>query len=187
MDRESLIKVSGLLRVKLAVDDPDAVVIVADEHDPKAWKREDDTGLWRNDTTRQHNAFVNQGLVAILRRYFNIATVPAAPSHITLSSDNLAVTATTTSFGGTISAKAFTGGTPTIAGNTVTVGADFVKADVAFSIRKVGISNAAADANAQDIIGGAGVSPYNESFTIDLTTTTAFDLRPEIDVTLTAV
>lgn len=183
---ESQLKISGLLRVRLSTPDPDAVTIHADQYDPSAW-RKDDRGWWCNNSTRQHNAFVNQGLVAILRRYFNIATVPAVPSHITLSSDNTAVTAATTSFGGTIAVKAFTGGTPTISGNTVTVGTDFVKADIAFSIRKVGISNGAPDGNAQDIVGGAGVAPYNEPFTIDLTTTSAFDLRPEIDVTLSAI
>ena len=38
-----------------------------------------------------------------------------------------------------------------------------------------------------DIIGGAGTSPYNEPLTIDLTGTTSFTFRPQIDVALTAV
>ena len=181
----SMLKVEGLLRCRIATPDPDAAVIVCDDYDPKAW-RKDERGLWVNEA-RHHNAFVNAGLQAMLDRYFGIGGPPSAPTHLILSSDNTAVTASTTSFGGTISAKAFTGGTPTRSGQTVTVGADYVKADVAFSVRKVGISRGASDGAAQDIIGGAGSSPYNEAFTLDLTSTSAFNLRPEIDVTLTAV
>lgn len=185
MPKKSLVHIEGLLRARIATPTPDAVIVAADDFDPAAW-RKDSRGWWVNEA-REHNAFVNAGLEAILDRYFGIGGPPTAPTHIILSSDNTAVTAATTAFGGTISAKAFNGGTPSRAGRTVTVGADYTKADANFVIRKIGISRGAADGAAQDIIGGAGAGIYAEAFTIDLTATAAFDLRPEIDVTLSAV
>lgn len=184
--------IKGLMRMKMWTTDPDAVVIDGCDYDARKWRKDGD--FWFN-LALQHNAFVDSGLVNMLRQYFGIATIPGRPVRMGLSSDNTAVTAGTLIFGGTFVSKVFNGGTPSISGNTVTSGADFTKGvapNVNFSIRKVGLTNATADSTdtsgaAQDIIGGAGAGVYNEPLTIDLSSTSAFNLRPEIDVTLTAV
>lgn len=137
------------------------------------------------------NAFVNIGLNNALDRTFGLAS-PAVPSHIGLSDDNTAVTATTTLLDPTP-----TGLSPAIkvfspassrAAQVVTAGATFTQADVNFIIRKVGLLNGATDAGTglYDVIGGSGASPYNQPFTIDLTGTTSFSLTMQIQVTAAA-
>jgi hypothetical protein len=188
------IGVSGLLRATIVTPDPDAVILEG-LNITKQWrkqKRGEFEGLWALVGER-HNAFLNQGLQAIGRRYANIATVPAAPTGIGVSSDNTAVTATTTTFGGTFRYSAFNATFPSIAAQTVSYQSDFTKGSGAgqidFSVRKLGITNASTDAvgGVQDIIGGAGSSPYNEPLTIDLTSTTSFTFRPQIDQAFTAI
>lgn len=181
--------VKGRLTCLIETPDPDAAVIEGFDHEPR-WERVD--GLWRAVLERD-NAFLNQGLQAILRRYFSIATVPAAPTGIGVSSDNLAVTAATTTFGGTFRFSAFDATFPSIAAQTVAAQSSFTKGagagQIDFSVRKIGLTNATTDAvgAVQDIIGGAGSSPYNEALTIDLTSAASFTLSPRIDVALTAV
>lgn len=181
--------VRGLLRAHIATRDPDAIHIRGMDVIGR-WRRHP-TGMWLSPEYQRTNAYVNQGLQRALDRFFNLGGPPAAPTHMGVSSDNTAVTAATTSFGGTFRSAAFSGGTPVRAGNIVTAGADFTKGagagQIDFSVRKIGLSAGAADGNAMDIIGGAGVAPYNEPLTIDLTGTSAFTLRLEIDTEFIAV
>jgi hypothetical protein len=138
----------------------------------------------------RRNAFVNQGLNNLLDRAAAIGG--AGWTHIMLSSDNTAVTASTTTMGGTISAKAISPAT-TRSNQTTTSGASWTQADspgpATFSVRKIGISIGATDVagNIQDIIGGAGVSPYNKPFTIDFQTVGNFTAVLQVQVTAAAV
>ena len=134
---------------------------------------------------RVRNAFVNTGLNNALDRLFGLGGT--AIGYIGVSSDNTAVTASSTTLGGTVSIKALT--TNSRSSQTVTAGATFTQADVSFSIRKVGLLNTATDAGTGliDVIGGAGSSPYNKPFTIDLTSLSSFSLTLQIQVTAVAV
>jgi hypothetical protein len=182
--------VSGLLIATIITPDPDACIIEGLKV-RRGWTK-DSKGFWTFIGYR-HNAFLNQGLQAVARRYANIATVPAAPTGIAVSSDNTAVTATSTTFGGTFRYAAVNATFPSISAQTVSYQSDFTKGSGAgqidFSVRKLGVTNATTDAvgAVQDIIGGAGSSPYNEPLTIDLTSTTSFTFRPQIDMTFLAV
>lgn len=183
--------VKGSMRCLIETPDPDAVVVEGLDVE-QDWVKDPVSGVWRMVVAR-HNAFLNQGLQAILRRYFSIAAVPAAPTGIAVSSDNTAVLAGTTTFGGTFRYSAFNATFPSIAAQTVSAQSSFTKGagagQIDFAVRKIGITNATADTAGavQDIIGGAGVAPYNEPLTIDLSSTTAFTVTPQIDVTLTAL
>lgn len=187
---EDRVALKGRLRATIITPDPDAAIVEGMEW-AQGWTR-DEHGLWVAIVERD-NAFLNQGLQAILNRYANIGGPPAVPSRIAASSDNTAVTATSTTFGGTFRSSTMNATFPSLSAQTLSFQADFTKgsgaAQIDFSVRKLGVTNASTDAagGAQDIIGGAGVSPYNEPLTIDLTSTTSFTFRPQIDVTLTAV
>lgn len=172
---------SGLLIATIRVKPEEFDLIRIGGVDVREWKASEGRAV----LTRP-NAFVNQGLNAALDRIFNLSP-PTQPTRIQLSSDNTAVTAATTTMGGTVSNKAFSPAA-TRSNQTVTAGADFTQADVSFSIRKVGLLNTATDAGTglYDVIGGAGVSPYNQAFTIDLTSTTSFTLTMQIKVTASA-
>lgn len=191
MSRLDRAGVRGLLRARVVTPDPDAVVVRGVEVEGE-WERDPDTGMWRSPEYRRANAYVNQGLQRALDRFFNIGAT-TAPSHVAASSNNDAVTAATTQFAptGTVRFAAFSGGAPSRVGNVVTAGGDFTKGagagQVDFSIRKIGLSAGSTDGNAMDIIGGAGAAPYNEPLTIDLTGTSAFNLRLEIDTEFIAV
>lgn len=133
------------------------------------------------------NAFVNLGLNMALDRIFNL-TPPTAPTNIQLSNSTTAVTAATTTMGGTVSNKAISPAA-TRTNQTVTAGATFTQADVTFVITKVGLLNTATDAGTglYDIIGGTGgAAPYNQPFSIDLTGATSFSLTIQVLVTASA-
>lgn len=132
------------------------------------------------------NAFVGKGLTQSLDRIFNL-TPPTEPTRIQLSSDNTAVTAASTTMGGTVSNKAISPAASRTL-NVVTAGATFTQADVAFVIKKVGLLNTSTDAGTglYDVIGGAGVSPFNQAFTLDLTGATTFSLTIQIQCTASA-
>lgn len=136
------------------------------------------------------NAFVNQGLNNGLDRWFGLGGT--AISHMGLSSDNTATTAASTTLGGTVSIKAISPAASRSA-QTVTAGATWTQADspgpATFSVRKSGLLIGSTDAvgNVQNIIGGAGSSPYNKPFTIDFTTVGTFSQTLQNQVTLAAV
>jgi hypothetical protein len=129
-----------------------------------------------------HNIFVNQGLEAALDSMFGDLTADRI-THIALSGDNAAVTATTADID-----PSGTGFAPKVTANTSrtnrTAGADntWTQADVSFSVRKVGFLTGALKTDVVNIIGGTG----NQPFTVDLTSQATFTLTIGIDVTLTA-
>jgi hypothetical protein len=130
----------------------------------------------------RHNLFVNQGLEAALDSMFgDLTAVPI--THIALSGDNGAVTATTADID-----PSGTGFSPKVTANTSrtnrTAGADntWTQADVSFSVRKVGFLTGSLKTDVVNIIGGTG----NQPFTVDLTSQATFTLTIGIDVTLAA-
>lgn len=187
--------VKGTLRFIVEVPDPDAIHVQGCEWDNAAWEKDAQTGLWSNASGRRDNAFVNQGLQYMLRRYFSVSgdTPPAAPSHIAVSNGTSAVTASTTAIDGTsISYSPFDSGYPQLTNQTVSSRATFTKgsgsAQINFAVSKLGLCVSNVASGIQDIIGGTGgSSPYNEPLSIDLTGAASFNFIPQIDVSLTAV
>lgn len=184
------VKVSGHMSCAIITPDPDAAIIEGVEWE-QGWVKNED-GLWECKVGRD-NAFLLQGLSNMLDRY--LASIATPVYRIGASSDNLAVTAATTQFGGTTRFAPMNATFPSHAAGTALASfqGDFTKgagaAQIDFSVRKLGVTTAAADTAGavQDIIGGAGVAPYNEPLTIDLTSTTSFTMRPQIDILLVAV
>lgn len=153
------------------------------------------------------NGFINLGLHFILDRIFNINTPDTAIDSMGISNDTTAVTATTllidpSAGSGSPDFQALGSGVGAAAtsrtGNTVTCSAGWEPADFStvFAITKVGLSTNAADSGDDttptvqgvvNIIGGVGGSaPYNEPFTIDLTTVSDFDLTLQQQITAQA-
>ncbi len=191
----------GLLKATVVTPDPDAVVMTGVE-----FKKNDRGQLWVpkvvpkfdhgklveklqwEAVAYRHNAFVNIGLNNALDLLFALAS-PTVPTRIQVSNSTTAVTAATTTMGGTISNKAFSPAASRTL-QTVTAGATYTQADVAFVITKVGLLNTSTDAGTglYDVIGGTGgSSPYNQPFTIDLTSTLSFSLLMQIAVTGAAI
>lgn len=130
------------------------------------------------------NAFVNQGLQAVLDSAYGDLTANRI-DHIALSGDTNAVTAATTTIGTPNSIKV----TANTARTNQTVATDqtWTQADVNFAISKIGLLSGAAATDVTNIIGGTGGSaPYNEPFTIDLTNIATWSLTMGVDVTATA-
>lgn len=137
---------------------------------------------------RRHNGLVNLGLGIVLDRLFNLSGPPGPMDHIGLSSDNSTVTASTTTAGGAVSIKTYSPAASRT-GQVVTAGATWTQADVAFVIHKIFLLNTATDAGTGllDVIGGAGgAAPYNNPFTIDLTTVPVWSLVLQIALTAAA-
>ncbi len=136
-----------------------------------------------------HNAFVNQGLQRALDLLFE-DTQGALPgiSHIGLSADSSAVTASTTSLDpGTAGSSVKTVANVSRTNQTTHGDATWTEADVTWKIYKLGFLYGAGVTNVVNIIGGTGGSnPYNEQLEIDLTNATQFSLRMGIDLTATA-
>lgn len=191
MSNVDRVGVSGLARVTIATPDPDAVTIQGMDWDRCGWAYDRDSDLWHSAEATRSNAYVNLGLQRFIDKMFN--ATGTAPVCISISSDNTAVTAASTTFGATYSSSSgFTANSRT--GNVQTSQADFTKGTPGagtnlcnFSIRKIGISSTTADGAMMDCIGGAGSSPYNEPLTIDLSSATSFTLTIAIDTTLVAV
>ncbi len=136
-----------------------------------------------------HNAFVNQGLQRILDSAYG-DLVADRITHIGLSADDQAVDVTTTSLD---PAAGATGTSIKVTANTArtnqTVSCDqtWTQADVSWAIKKIGLLTGSAATDVANIIGGSGgSSPYNEPFTIDLTSIATWTLTMGIDVTATA-
>lgn len=184
--KHTKLALSGLLIATIKVDPSEFDKIAVGGVDVRDWQPR--RGLM---VVSRKNAFVNIGLNNALDRTFGLAS-PGAPSHIGLSDDGTAVTATTTLLDPTPSglSPAIKAISPAASrsSQTVTAGATFTQADVNFIIRKVGLLNGATDAGTglYDVIGGSGSAPYNQPFTIDLTGTTSFSLTMQIQVTASA-
>ena len=135
------------------------------------------------------NGVVTTGLQLALDRLFGLNGPPAALSHLYASADDQTVTLATTNIdpaGGAtgFAAKAFTENSRS--GTTVTAGALFTQADIAFIVRKVGLGNTATDAGTglYNVVGGAGgVSPFARTLSIDLTNAGDFNLTLKLQVT----
>lgn len=185
--RDDRIGQSGLLVATIECEHPDRVVLEGVKvRGSKLWTP---TGEGRfRATVSRRNAFVNTGLNITLDRLFGLGTPPDAVGYIGASSDNTAVTAATTTLGGTVSIKAFSPAASR-SGQTVTAGATFTQDDIAFAIRKVGLLNTSTDAGTGliDVIGGSGSSPYDKPLTIDLTSAGTFSLTLQVQVTAAAV
>jgi hypothetical protein len=195
------------------VSDPDAVVIRGMARSERAamhddledvvhldWKKQDN-GLWAHPPLYRHNAFVRNGLNAVLERMFGIGTT-AALSRIALSADAQTVVVGTTLIdpAGGASGSSFKTFSPAASVDAstskATAGASFTQADVTWAVNKMGLANAATDAGVTtagaisgvwDIIGGTGgSSPYNQAFSADYTGSTSFTLTPSIVVTAAA-
>lgn len=135
----------------------------------------------------RHNAFLNVGLQSVLDSLYNGLT-PRRITHIALSGDNTAVSATTTSIdpsGSGFAPKVTVSVSRT--GQTVSAEQTWSNSDVSFSIVKIGLLTGTNATDVVNIIGGSGgSSPYNEPFTIDLTSIATWSLTIGIDVTASA-
>ncbi len=139
------------------------------------------------------NAYVNTGLNNSLDREFGLGG--AAVSHIGVSSNATAVTASTVFLNGASGGAAANTIIKSISpvasrvAQTTTGGATFVNADFTsgvFVMNKLGFLNTSTDAGTGliDVIGGTGgASPYNRNFSIDLVNAGTFTLVPQIAVT----
>lgn len=146
---------------------------------------------------RHHNAYVNTGLDNALDLEFGLGGT--AIGHIGVSSDNTAVTAATVYLNGASAGTAANtiikaiSPAATRSAQTTTAGATFVNADFTgglFIWYKIGLLNTATDAGTGlvDVIGGSGgSSPYNRTFTLDLTNAGTFSVTAQIAVTAIAV
>lgn len=142
-------------------------------------------------TGHRHNAFVDTGLQLALDRLFGLSGPPAAISHMAVSADDAAVVAGTTLIdpaGGDAGSTFVAVSSVSRTGQTVEAHGLYDEGTVAFAINKVGLLNTATDAGTGlvNVIGGAGVSPFNEPFTIDLTGAATWDLDMQLDVTAQA-
>ncbi len=134
----------------------------------------------------RHNAYVNQGLQHTLDSAYSALTAQRI-THIGLSSSTATVTATTTSLAPTGSTSIKTIANVSRTNQTVHGDQTWTQADVAFAITKIGLLKGSAATDVLNIIGGTGgASPYNEPFTIDLTSIATWSLTMGIDVTATA-
>lgn len=131
-----------------------------------------------------HNAFLNQGLQGILDSMYG-DLVADRVTHIALSGDATAVTAATTTIGTPNSIKTTANTSRT--NQTVSADQTWTQADVNFAIKKIGLLRGALATGVSNIIGGdGGAAPYDEPFTIDLTSIAAWTLTMGVDVTATA-
>lgn len=134
----------------------------------------------------RHNAFVNQGLQDVLDSAYG-DLVADRITHIGLSSNTTAVTATTTSLAPTGSTSIKVTANTSRTNQTVHADQTWTQADVSWAITKIGLLSSSAATDVCNIIGGTGGSaPYNEPFTIDLTSIATWSLTMGIDVTATA-
>lgn len=134
----------------------------------------------------RHNAFVNQGLQDVLDSAYG-DLVADRITHIGLAQSTATVTATTTSLAPTGSSSIKVTANTSRTNQTVHADQTWTQADVSWAIAKIGLLSSSAAADVCNIIGGTGGSaPYNEPFTIDLTSIATWSLTMGIDVTATA-
>lgn len=179
-DKKDELAIGGILRgsIHIPSGDADKAIIRGVGYDVT----EDESGV-TVALHPIHNAFVNQGLRAVLDSAYG-ALAANRITHIGLSGDATAVTASTTTLGTPNSIKT----TANVSRTNQTVAADqtWTQADVNFAIRKIGLLTGTAPTTVVNIIGGSGTAPYNEPFTIDLTSIALWTLTMGIDVTATA-
>lgn len=145
---------------------------------------------------RDHNAYVNTGLNNALDREFGLGGT--AVGYIGVSSNTTAVTSATVNLNGASGGAAANtiikaiSPAATRSSQTVTGGATFVNADFTSGVfvwNKIGFLTTSTDAGTGlvDVIGGTGgSSPYNRTFSLDLTGAGTFSVTAQIAVTATA-
>lgn len=133
----------------------------------------------------KHNAFVNTGLQNNLDLWAGLGGT--AVSHLGVTEDTTAVTLTTTKLDPTDDDTVTTVPVSNVSRTDQTVSFDGVydENSLAHSVKKVGLLNTSTDAGTglQNVIGGGGTAPFDETLTIDLTGASEFDLTMGIDVT----
>lgn len=139
----------------------------------------------------RRNAFVNLGLEITLDRLFNLGgPAPGAISHIGVTDDTTAVTATTTEIDAGNAANTTLLPVTNASRTDQTAGAEaeFTDGNANHVYKKVGFFNTSADDGTGliNVIGGGGSSPYNESFTVDFTGASTFAQTFRIEITATA-
>lgn len=144
-----------------------------------------------------HNAYVNTGLNNSLDREFGLGGT--AVGFIGVSNNNTAVTAATVflngASGGAAANTIIKALSPAASrsSQTVTGGATFVNGDFTSGVfiwNKIGLLTTSTDAGTGlvDVIGGSGgSSPYNRTFSLDLTGAGSFSVVAQIAVTAVAV
>ncbi len=116
------------------------------------------------------NAFVTQGLTALLNSAFN-ALAASRITHIGVGGDSSAVTAATTTLGTPNSIKTLN--SVALASGVVSGQNDFTQADVA-DIYRIALLRGTAATSVSSIIGGnGGASPYDRQFRLTATEFTA--------------
>ncbi len=177
---------SGLLVVE--AEHPDLIIASADD----AWF--DSDGRLH---LRHHNAYVNTGLNNSLDREFGLGGT--AIGFIGVSSNTTAVTAATVNLngasGGTAANTIIKAISPaaTRTAQTTTGGATFVNADFTSGVfvwNKLGFLTTSTDAGTGlvDVLGGTGgSSPYNKTFSLDLTNVGTFSVTAQLAITAVAV
>ena len=136
-----------------------------------------------------HNAMVNQGLQRMLDLLFeDTQGALSGISHIGLSADTSAVSASTTDLDpGSAGSSIKTIDNVSRTNQTTHGDQTWTQADVSWAITKIGFLYGALSTDVVNIIGGTGGSdPYDEPFTIDLTNVTTWNLTMGIDLTATA-
>ncbi len=154
-----------------------------------------DTGLFY---LRKPNAYVNTGLNNSLDREFVLGG-SSTFGFIGVSSNTTAVVATTVFLNGTGAGTAANTIIKAVSpaasrsAQTVTGGATFVNADFTSGVfvwNKLGFLTTSTDAGTGllDVIGGTGgSSPYNRTFSLDLTAAGTFSVTAQIAVTASAI
>jgi hypothetical protein len=130
------------------------------------------------------NSFVNTGLENALDLLFGLGG--SIVSHIGVTDDTTAVTATTTKLDPTDddSVTLLTAQSLARTDRIVTGEATFTHVNANFAYKKIGFLSTATDAGTGliDVIGGGGTSPYNQAFNIDLTGATTWSATLGIEV-----
>lgn len=136
------------------------------------------------------NAFVNLGLEITLDRLFGLNGPPGAISHIGTTDDQTAVTATTTQIDAGNAANTTLLPVTNASRTDQTAGAEaeFTDVNANHAYHKVGFFNTSVDDGSGliNVIGGGGVAPYDEAFTVDFTSADSFAQTFRIEVTAVA-
>lgn len=179
---------SGVAQLTIEAEHPDLVVASGD----KVWI--DSDGRLH---VEHHNAYVNTGLNNALDREWGLGGT--AIGWIGVDNNTTAVTASTTFLHGAGAGSAATtiikalSPAATRTNQTTTGGATFVNADFTSGVfvwNKIGLLFTSTDAGTGlvDVIGGTGgSSPYNKTFSLDLTAAGTFSVVAQVAVTAVAV
>jgi hypothetical protein len=190
-DQFAWIDEHGKLRLASDRDFAAAVAARVRKLDPQLYR---EAGLV---LARHHNAYVNTGLNNSLDRESGAGGT--AVGFMGFSSNTTAVTASTVNLngasGGSAANTIIKSCTNARSGQTTTytVGSAFVNGDFTsgvFVLNKFGLLTTSTDAGTGlvDVIGGSGgSSPYNRTFSIDLTAAGTFSLTPQMAVTASAL